>query len=700
MRTKATPKALSVSSARSPVTSPFAPRPFLVPAVSLREGVTRPWHTQHAFDSRDVAPRRRSTTGTRTQANHFVAPPNDRSEPEADRVAREMARRMGASAKQSEGAAAPSLTIKGDRPPASAEGGIPVSSSIESALRNERGNGQALPRNLRWSLEQAFDADFAGVKIHTDSAADALSRSLQARAFTTGQDVFFRWGEYSPENHSGRELLAHELTHVAQQNPRLLRAVPGRRTEVHAGQVPSNRIQCVLVRYEPRPNKEEEVETNGLSVGALYALYKNVAKDKKQKQAADDLEQELRLRLLHITDEELVTELMQGNFTKLSNFLGNSNQQPSVLEGHVLDLHRRLGAEDFQKSIGKGFFQVAYLFPGVMAKAIKALGAAKQTTEQEKSDREAVGVRVGVFRYCQRALEFCDMVRRVENARTPALTLHNAKTRSQIERRQQDAITESSSSLLKRWSHAVDFHKDWLRDRLIDLVDLMKAENVYEASDLARERNPPNAAWAEGIQSRRDAVRELMEQSKPVILRLFGGAALKYRGSLTSGWRSYPKSVDDTAQRMRLEAFDVDAFVEVPKETWATWEKARFITGRYKDTHRIQLADLQRFVAQADGYAALKQDLEVLRGEESRLQSALSEISGYKTIAGKADFFFVIQSEEKSLSQELYGNPYPPGQLASAGMKYGELLLKHAILSEESLSLPQASFLPERPVEI
>jgi hypothetical protein len=60
----------------------------------------------------------------------------------------------------------------------------------------------------------------------------------------------------------------------------------------------------------------------------------------------------------------------------------------------------------------------------------------------------------------------------------------------------------------------------------------------------------------------------------------------------------------------------------------------------------------------------------------------------------------VIQSEEKSLSQELYGNPYPPGQLASAGMKYGELLLKHAILSEESLSLPRASFLPERPVEI
>ncbi|MBE8991324.1 DUF4157 domain-containing protein [Nostoc sp. LEGE 12450] len=45
-----------------------------------------------------------------------------------------------------------------------------------------------------------------------------LSFDIQARAFTTGEDVFFRQGEYNPGSQGGQELLAHELTHVVQQN--------------------------------------------------------------------------------------------------------------------------------------------------------------------------------------------------------------------------------------------------------------------------------------------------------------------------------------------------------------------------------------------------------------------------------------------------------------------------------------------------
>ena len=67
-------------------------------------------------------------------------------------------------------------------------------------------------------MEQAFGADFGGVKVHTDSRSDQLNQSIQARAFTTGQDVFFRQGEYNPGSRGGQELLAHELTHVVQQN--------------------------------------------------------------------------------------------------------------------------------------------------------------------------------------------------------------------------------------------------------------------------------------------------------------------------------------------------------------------------------------------------------------------------------------------------------------------------------------------------
>jgi hypothetical protein len=61
-------------------------------------------------------------------------------------------------------------------------------------------------------------ADFSGVKVHTDSQSDQLNKSIQAKAFTTGQDVFFRQGAYNPSSKSGQELIAHELTHVIQQN--------------------------------------------------------------------------------------------------------------------------------------------------------------------------------------------------------------------------------------------------------------------------------------------------------------------------------------------------------------------------------------------------------------------------------------------------------------------------------------------------
>lgn len=67
-------------------------------------------------------------------------------------------------------------------------------------------------------MEQAFCADFSGVKVHTDGQSDQLNQSIQARAFTTGQDVFFGQGEYNPGSRGGQELLAHELTHVVQQN--------------------------------------------------------------------------------------------------------------------------------------------------------------------------------------------------------------------------------------------------------------------------------------------------------------------------------------------------------------------------------------------------------------------------------------------------------------------------------------------------
>jgi hypothetical protein len=89
--------------------------------------------------------------------------------------------------------------------------------AIEGSIDQARGGGHGMDHATRGRMESAFGADFSAVRIHTDARADGLSESLSARAFATGRDVFFRSGEYNPGSSSGRELLAHELTHVVQQ---------------------------------------------------------------------------------------------------------------------------------------------------------------------------------------------------------------------------------------------------------------------------------------------------------------------------------------------------------------------------------------------------------------------------------------------------------------------------------------------------
>jgi hypothetical protein len=99
-----------------------------------------------------------------------------------------------------------------------AEGGTAVAPAVESAISRAKSGGRPLPGRLQHQMGQAFNADFRHVRVHTDSQADQLNQSLQATAFTIGPHIFFRQGEYSPTSAAGQELLAHELTHVVQQN--------------------------------------------------------------------------------------------------------------------------------------------------------------------------------------------------------------------------------------------------------------------------------------------------------------------------------------------------------------------------------------------------------------------------------------------------------------------------------------------------
>lgn len=106
------------------------------------------------------------------------------------------------------------------KPSAGAE---PSSTSVGSeplahALSQAHGSGSPLSTPVRADMERSFGFDFRHVRVHTDERAHGLSEALGATAFTYGSDIFFRRGMLEPGSSGGKHLLAHELSHVVQQN--------------------------------------------------------------------------------------------------------------------------------------------------------------------------------------------------------------------------------------------------------------------------------------------------------------------------------------------------------------------------------------------------------------------------------------------------------------------------------------------------
>lgn len=90
--------------------------------------------------------------------------------------------------------------------------------AIEVGIQSLRQNsGQPLSADLRAFMEPRFGRNFSNIRIHTGSQAEQLSRSLNAGAFTIGNDIILRTRQFNPESNSGKKLLAHELTHTIQQ---------------------------------------------------------------------------------------------------------------------------------------------------------------------------------------------------------------------------------------------------------------------------------------------------------------------------------------------------------------------------------------------------------------------------------------------------------------------------------------------------
>lgn len=147
-----------------------------------------------------------------------------------------------------------------------------ASAGLETSLKSQGGKGQPLGQETRNFMESRFGSDLGGVRVHTDEAAVKMNREVGAKAFTHGQDIYFNSGQYNPGSSSGKELLAHELTHTHQQGgDELARKIDG---EAQA----KNKLQ----------NRDEEIDQNKKDI----KLDKTNFQEKHSSQEHHDIQEE------------------------------------------------------------------------------------------------------------------------------------------------------------------------------------------------------------------------------------------------------------------------------------------------------------------------------------------------------------------------------------------------------------------------
>ncbi|KHE93422.1 MAG: DUF4157 domain-containing protein [Candidatus Scalindua rubra] len=183
-----------------------------------------------------------SQRGFSAEAQHYpiqtklkIGQPGDKYEQEADRVAEQVMRMpVDNAATQSAPPQIQRLCTECEeelqrqveeeeeeellQPKARQGGTSKATPEVSEQVHSLRSGGHPLPESARAFFEPRFGLDFSQVRIHADQRTASSAQALNARAYTRGHDVAFAASQYAPESQSGRQLLAHELTHIVQQS--------------------------------------------------------------------------------------------------------------------------------------------------------------------------------------------------------------------------------------------------------------------------------------------------------------------------------------------------------------------------------------------------------------------------------------------------------------------------------------------------
>lgn len=107
----------------------------------------------------------------------------------------------------------------------SEDGALKGTEKLQTTLDSSKGGGDSLDTKTQSEMGEKMGVDLSAVKIHTNSNANEMSEGINAKAFTYGQDIYFKEGQYNSSSTEGKSLLAHELTHTVQQRGNLSRQI-------------------------------------------------------------------------------------------------------------------------------------------------------------------------------------------------------------------------------------------------------------------------------------------------------------------------------------------------------------------------------------------------------------------------------------------------------------------------------------------
>jgi hypothetical protein len=153
----------------------------------------------------------------RLQTKLNISTPGDVHEQGADRIADQVMRMTESHADEGALLTPGNSSSTVSRKSATCEGASHWADNEVAQSVVSPGAGQPLAESERAFFEPRFGHDFSGVRVHADAHAAELAQSVNARAYTIGNDVVFGAGEWFPHTTAGQTLLAHELAHVVQQ---------------------------------------------------------------------------------------------------------------------------------------------------------------------------------------------------------------------------------------------------------------------------------------------------------------------------------------------------------------------------------------------------------------------------------------------------------------------------------------------------